>query len=411
MAYKLIKDNLELSGNIVLPSSKSITNRLLIIQALCNEIIDIENISTSKDTEVLIKALNSNEKTINIGHAGTSMRFLTAYLSTQKQERILTGSERMKNRPIGVLVDTLKDIGANIDYIEKEGFPPLKISPADIIKNEVEIDGSISSQYITALLLIAPVLKEGLTLKIKNKLVSETYVDLTLRLMEHFGVKSIKKELEIHVSKQKYQGGDYFVEGDWSGASYWFELAAFANNAEIEIEGLSKNSLQGDSVVVDIYKKLGVTTSFGNNKIQISKTGKPVSSFEYNFNKCPDLVQTVVVTCSILGVPFKISGAETLRIKETDRIHALQVELKKFGIEITETSPGTIQWNGKKNPLTSKEILIDTYDDHRMAMAFAPVAMKHKNIVINDPEVVVKSYPSFWDDLRKVGFGIEEIEL
>lgn len=407
MANKLRKENSTLSGTISLPSSKSISNRLLIVKALCKENIKIENISSSRDTEVLVKALNSTNKIIDIGHAGTSMRFLTAYLATRGQERVLTGSERMRNRPIGVLVDTLREIGANISYIEKEGYPPLEISPSEFKKNEVEIDGSISSQYITALLLISPILSKGLTLKIKNKLASETYVDLTLRIMEHFGVKSIKKELEIQVPKQNYTGGSYFVEGDWSGASYWFELAAFADEAEIEIEGLTQNSLQGDSVVVNIYKQFGLITSFGKNKIKILKAGKPARFFEFDFNKCPDLVQTVVVTCSILGVPFKISGADTLHIKETDRIHALQIELKKFGIEIKETSPGVIEWDGKKSPIPSKKIFIDTYDDHRMAMAFAPVAMKQNNIVINDPDVVVKSYPSFWDDLKKVGFKIE----
>jgi 3-phosphoshikimate 1-carboxyvinyltransferase len=313
----------------------------------------------------------------------------------------------MKNRPIGVLVDTLKKIGAHIEYIEKEGYPPLKLSPSEINESVVEIDGSISSQYITALLLIAPVLKNGLTLKIKNKLVSEAYVNLTLRIMEHFGIKAEKKELEIFIANQEYKGGKYFVEGDWSGASYWFELAALSDRAEVEVQGLSKNSLQGDSVVVEIYKQLGLSTEFGNNSIKISKTAKPVDFFEFDFNQCPDLVQTVVVTCAMLGIPFKISGAETLRIKETDRIHALQVELKKFGITIRETSHGVMEWDGKKESIETNVIAIDTYDDHRMAMAFAPVALKHKGIIINDPDVVVKSYPTYWEDLEKVGFGIE----
>jgi 3-phosphoshikimate 1-carboxyvinyltransferase len=333
------------------------------------------------------------------------MRFLTAYYALKGQTTYIHGSERMHERPIRILVDALTHLGADIEYLKKEGYPPLKINPSPLINRQVEIDGRVSSQYITALLLIAPYLPNGLMLKIKNKLVSSSYVGLTLSLMKDQGIDYSRTDNTIEIEPQSYRSKNVFAEADWSGASYWYGIAALADQAEIEIPGLQENSLQGDASLVEIYKKLGVNTHYTENKITLKKSTFITDYFEFDFINCPDIVQTVLVSCCFLNVPFKITGAETLRVKETDRIKAMQDELKKFGYLIEENSPGQLEWNGKQIE-SNQNITIQTYHDHRMAMCFAPAALKVPGLKIDDPEVVIKSYPSFWEHLKNAGFHI-----
>lgn len=409
MKYKVTANNRDLKGEIYLPTSKSISNRVLIIKALCDNEIKINNLSISDDTKILENALKTPENIIDAGHAGTSMRFLTAYLAQKEGLWTLTGSKRMKERPIGHLVNGLRQLGAKIEYIENEGFPPLKINGKKLTGDYVKIDGSISSQYITALLLIVPALQNGLTIELENKISSIPYIKLTLELMSYFGIEYIWKDNIIKILKGKYLGKEITIEADWSGASYWYEMAALAEECDLKVFGLEKNSLQGDSVVSKIYDQFGITTKYIPNGIYITKRGNSVKKIEYDFSNFPDLVQTIVVTCVMKNIPFKISGAESLKIKETDRISALQVELVKYGAHIKETGFGQIEWDGTFKRTNNITQIIYTYNDHRMALAFAPIALLKDSVIINDPEVVTKSYPTYWDDLKKVGFNILEL--
>ena len=397
-----------IKGEITLPASKSISNRLLIIKALANRCFNINNLSDSDDTKVMVEAFRSNNDVVNIGHAGTSMRFLTAYYAATAQQKIITGSERMKNRPIRELVNGLNQLGADIIYLEKEGFPPLQTSGKPLKGSKIEIDGSISSQFITALLLVAPAMPEGLSVHITGKLISSSYVKLTLELMKCFGIEYQWDNNVICIASQTYQGGDLAVEADWSAASYWYQIAALADDANLIIHGLSSHSLQGDAAVVGLFEQLGVRSNFVDNAVLLRKESCSLKFFEFDFINNPDLVQTFVVTLCLMGIPFKISGAETLRIKETDRIAALQTEMGKLGFKINETSEGVLQWDGIHTE-PGKYITIDTYKDHRMALAFAPAALKLGQIVINDAMVVTKSYPGFWDDLSVAGFDVKEM--
>lgn len=396
-----------ITGEIVLPASKSISNRLLIIKALANHSFAISNLSDADDTNVMLEALRNDAEVVNIGHAGTSMRFLTAYYAATGQQKVITGSERMKNRPIRELVNGLNQLGAGITYLEKEGFPPLQTSGKPMDGNRIHIDGGISSQYITALLLIAPSMPQGLTIHIEGKLISSSYVKLTLQLMNQFGIHHTWKDNVIEIASQPYVGNNCTVEADWSGASYWYEIAALAKEANLIVHGLSANSLQGDAALVKLFERLGTTSSFTNTGVLIRKEECKLKFFEFDFIDNPDLVQTFVVTLCLMAIPFKISGAETLRIKETDRIAALQVEMAKLGYSIKETAPGVLEWDGTKGEAL-KHIAIDTYKDHRMAMAFAPAALVLRKIVINEAMVVTKSYPNFWDDLGLAGFDVKE---
>jgi 3-phosphoshikimate 1-carboxyvinyltransferase len=397
----------DIKATITLPTSKSISNRLLIMQALAKKHFQLFNLSDSDDTQVMLEAFKSVDSEINIGHAGTSMRFLTAYYAATGQNKIITGSGRMKNRPIHELVNALNQLGADIKYAEKTGFPPVVTSGKILTGNNLEINGSISSQFITALLLVAPTLSQGLTIHITGTLISSSYVSLTLGLMENFGIKSLWKDNMIHIEPQEYRGKDMTVEADWSGASYWYEIAALSDSAELKIHGLSENSLQGDAAVAKIFEKIGITTEFSDNIAFIKKEKTNSSFFEFNFIDNPDLVQTLVVTLCLLGIPFRISGAYTLRIKETDRITALQNEMNKLGYTIQEPQKGTLTWDGNKSE-PNNQISIETYKDHRMALAFAPAALKIKNIHILDAGVVSKSYPNYWNDLGIAGFEIKE---
>lgn len=409
-SYNVHFANKSNNNTISLPTSKSISNRMLIINALSGNKMNLQNLSESDDTQLMIEGLKNNGGEINIGHAGTAMRFLTAYLCTTGTETVITGSERMKNRPIAKLVEALVQLGADIAYLEKQGYPPLKIGNTIPGNNAVEIDGGISSQYITALLLIAPYLKNGMRLKIKNTLVSRAYIEMTLGLMKQAGINYTWSDSIITIEPQNYRGGDFFVEADWSGASYWYQICSFAANSQFQIKGLQKNSFQGDADLVNIFRLLGIETEFITGGIIIRNAKKPIEKFEYNFLNSPDLIQTVVVTCCFKGIPFVINGAETLRIKETDRIKALQDELVKFGFIITEPVKGTLAWNGQRNmPTYPTPISIETYDDHRMAMAFAPIGV-FEQVNIKDPMVVTKSYPTFWEHLTQVGFGVDKTQ-
>ena len=408
-----------LRATVNLPASKSISNRALIIYALSDCCILPTNLSDCDDTNVIIKALRDNPATIDIGAAGTAMRFTTAFLAaTDSGEHIVTGTERMKHRPIGILVEALRYLGASIEYVGEEGYPPLRIKGRLLQGGEMEIDGDVSSQYISALLMIGPKLGKGLTLKLKGDIISRPYIDLTLWTMREFGAAAEWTAVDtIEVKPQPYTPRSYYIENDWSAASYWYEMMALSTDkdAEVRLNGLMDGSKQGDSSVRYLFSLLGVKTIFESKTanepttVVLKKNGHCVARLEYDFVNSPDLAQTFVVACCALGVPFRFTGLQTLKIKETDRIEALKTEMAKLGYTIKSTNDCELSWNGKRNLVQANDqppIAIDTYNDHRMALAFAPLAMRWP-IVINNPQVVTKSYPQFWDDLRMAGFTIE----
>lgn len=404
----LHKENRTVKGEITLPGSKSVANRALIIQALCKDYFEIENLSSAKDTQTLIQLLSSKDEVLDAGPAGTTFRFMTAYLSLQEGTKILTGSERMKQRPIGVLVDALREIGAKIDYMEKEGYPPLKIhSPENLgSKNRIIVPADISSQYISALLMIAPSLPRGLVIEFKGRPVSMPYIEMTLNMMEYFGVIYQKDRKSISVFKKDYKARPFKVEADWSAASYYFSLAALADEADIQVNGLFERSMQGDSVITEICKSFSLQTFYNDKGIQIVKSKRlPITSLEYDFTKCPDIAQTVAAICGGLGIEAKFTGLKTLRIKETDRIEALKIELAKVSVEITALDLGKDDGMMIKGKAIMAKPTFATYEDHRMAMALAPLALLG-NISIEDSEVVKKSYPEFWEDLERLDFII-----
>jgi len=390
----------------MLPASKSISNRLLIINALSGNSCGISNLSQSDDTAVLVRALQDTNPVKDIGLAGTAMRFLTAYLSITPGEWILTGASRMKARPIGRLVDTLKEIGAEITYLEKQGFPPLEIKGRKIQGGRCRIDSSISSQFISALLMIAPCLEKGLIIELDKKTISSAYIQMTLGLMNRLGIDYHWEDNIISITRQDYIPDTIKVEADWSAASYWYAVVSLAEGAEISLHGLHEDSWQGDSALPGLFEAFGVATEFDAEGVSLYRSGMVTDSFEFDFQNNPDLVQTCVVVCGLLGIPFRMKGTETLKIKETDRIAALIAEMNKLGIHIRDESSGTsIEWNGKNKGITPMQA-INTYNDHRMAMAFAPAAWRFGEIEISDPSVVNKSYPGFWDDLSIVGCQI-----
>ena len=411
MKYLVSKPNKTLSGSIVLPGSKSVANRALIIHALSYSPYPIENLSDSDDTRVMEQVFNSNTNHFDIGHAGTAMRFLTAFLSQVIGEWTLTGSDRMKQRPIGILVDALNKLGAKIEYIENEGFPPLKIFGSHLKGCVLDLDGSVSSQYISALLMIAPTLEGGLTLRLKNKIMSKPYIEMTLKLMEQFGVQHVWKGNEIRISEQAYKALPFSVEADWSGASYWYEMAAMADEVDLELIGLHTESLQGDAIIAKWFEQLGIETISTEKGSRLVKNDKKRPQFlNLNFIENPDVAQTFAVLSVVKQIPFHFTGLETLKIKETNRIAALQDELAKFGAQISEPAHGELKWDGTF-PLEKQAIPeIETYHDHRMALAFAPACQSFGPIAILDPMVITKSYPGFWEDLKKVGFAVKEVE-
>ena len=400
-----------LDARIELPASKSISNRALIINALAGNEVRPENLSDCDDTDVIVKALTLMPDVIDIKAAGTAMRFLTAYLAITEGEHIITGTERMKQRPIGVLVDALRYLGARIEYVEKEGFPPLRIKGQPLDGGAIEVAGNISSQYISALLMIAPRLKRGLQLKLTGEIASRPYIDLTLWMMGVFGAEAEWTDIDtVSVKAVPYRCQDYTIESDWSAASYWYEIIALSGDrdASVRLTGLKDDSKQGDSVVRYIFSLMGVKTTFMNekNEVRLSRHRTKLPRLEYDFYNSPDLAQTFVVACSLMNIPFHFRGLASLKIKETDRIEALKTEMRKLGIVIDDIDGNQLVWDGARCEPTLEPI--DTYNDHRMALAFAPAAFVFPGLKIRHPEVVSKSYPRFWDDIRKTGFIISE---
>lgn len=404
MIVKLGAPEKLIRAEINLLASKSISNRALIIRALSGKDFPIENLSEADDTKILLHALSTTEKTVNVGAAGTAMRFLAAYFAVTEGERILTGTERMKQRPIQSLADALTSLGGEIEYVEKAGFPPLKITGKKLSGNEVEVDGSISSQYLSALLMIAPALPDGLTIIIKDQLVSRPYAAMTTALMKHFGVESSWQGNRIEILPQQYKAAPFKVEPDWSAAAFWYSVAALSDNAEIKLNGLAENSLQGDSVLPKLMKDFGVETEFVKDGIILKKSQitNYKSQIKIDFTDFPDLAQGLTVLAAVLDLEIEFTGIENLKLKETDRINALQNELKKFGKEFVKTENCYIL-RGKFSPA---DTIIQTYDDHRMVMAFAPLSLLCENLRIENPETVSKSYPLFVQDLKNCGWNI-----
>lgn len=412
-AVKLTPPTGPVRATIPLASSKSESNRALIIDALTGFQCDLQNLSTARDTQTMIRLLKSTDSTADVLDAGTTMRFLTAYFAVTGQQKTMTGTPRMCERPIGILVEALRKLGADITYLKNEGYPPLQLNgfnaSADT-QNRISIRGDVSSQYISALLMIAPTLPNGLTLELTGAIGSRPYIEMTLEQMIYFGA-TVTTDWEakiITIKPQPYTPKPYTIESDWSGASYWYSVAALASddNTEIDLLGLKARSLQGDSAIVDIMRPLGVESTFTDTGVKLTK--RPAeSTLSWDFTHCPDLAQTVAVCAAIKGITVTFTGIESLKIKETDRVAALQAELQKVGAELVEIETNHRYEVRQLTATPQTPASIETYDDHRMAMAFAPVALKHE-IIIEEPGVVAKSYPSFWDDMARI-VRIEEV--
>ena len=393
-------------STIYLNSSKSESNRLLIIKALSEKEIEIKNLSKANDSVLLKNLLESKNLMVwDAQDAGTSFRFLTSFLAIKKEHVVLSGTERMKKRPVKVLVDALNKIGAEILYLENEGFPPIYVKgKINQVKNKLDIPGDISSQYISSLLLIAPLLEKGIEINIEEPFYSRPYVNMTLNLMNSFGIKSAVKGNKISIKNQEFSSGSYIVESDWSAASYWYSILSISDNINnLTLKGLKKKSNQGDSVISELMKSFGVNTQYKEDGIVLTKIKLDTEEIELDFRDCPDLTQTILVVAAYHKIKLKVSGVESLKIKETDRLLAMKNELKKIGCDFYEECNYWLLEKRKRE--IDDELSIDTYKDHRMAMAFAPLASK-KSMIINDPDVVVKSYPTYWEDLKKVGFII-----
>ena len=419
LTFPPLKGTGGLKGTIQLTGSKSESNRALIMQALSGGQVIVDNLSKAADTVTLKKILDLEENKhsvlnshasdlksiLDVGPAGTAMRFLAAFLAMQPGEVVLTGSARMKQRPIGILVDALKSLGADIEYSEQEGFPPLLIKgPLKQTGSDITIKADISSQYISALLLIAPNLPYGLNLHFEGELTSRPYVEMTLSMLQQAGIRHEWNNNTISINNQPFTKSTISVEPDWSAASYWYAMAALSDESELFLPGLNKYSLQGDSKITEIMANFGITSQFKNGGVYLNKENKILERKIFDFKECPDLAQTVIVCCAALGHNATFTGLETLKIKETDRVKALQNELGKMGVKLIEKN---LTYKLDCSELHFPErITIETYDDHRMAMAFAPLALVIKNVEIEEPIVVEKSYPHFWDDLKKVGFEV-----
>lgn len=407
-----IKSPEKLQATIKLPASKSISNRALILHALSGGDSLPHNLSDCDDTQVMIRALDGLPPHIDIHAAGTAMRFLTALLSVTPGNREITGTERMRQRPIRLLVDALRSLGASIEYAENEGFPPLRIEGKSLKSNTITLAGNVSSQYISALLMIGPTLPNGLQIQLTGDIISRPYIDLTLQLMKDFGANATwTSSNRIVVEAGGYRDTNFYVESDWSAASYWYQMMALCKDKDsrIELEGLFPNSYQGDSRGAKIFEKLGIITEFIGNNARLTKTNRLVERLEEDMVDIPDLAQTFVVTCCMLGIPFRFTGLQSLKIKETDRIEALKNELLKLGYRIKDEQDSILSWDGERCTPCEHPI-IATYEDHRMAMAFAPICFIQPAITIANPEVVSKSYPSYWEHLRQADLIIENNE-
>lgn len=408
MNYQLMAPEGGFRTSVQLPASKSISNRALILNALSYSPYEVDNLSDCDDTTLMVKALNSDSRDFNVGAAGTTMRFMTAFLSKIVGEWTLTGTERMKNRPIKVLVDALNSLGARIEYMEKEGYPPLRIFGSALQGGEVTLPGNVSSQYISAILMIAPLMEKGVTLHLEGEIISKPYINITLQLMKQYGVEATWKDNTLYVKPQEYKPIRFTVESDWSAASYWYEMMALSPHSEVELLGLFKNSLQGDAAGAKLFAQLGIGTRFTNRGVTLYRNGNSCRKLIYNFVNEPDLAQTFVVTCALMNIPFRFSGLQSLKIKETDRIEALKQELHKLGYLIQDSHNSILEWNGERCEAEANP-LIATYEDHRMAMAFAPAALIRKEgIRIAQPSVVSKSYPTYWEHLKAAGWRLQE---
>jgi 3-phosphoshikimate 1-carboxyvinyltransferase len=401
-----IKQHASVSGTVDhLPASKSISNRVLILNALSGNQSTLHNLSDANDTQLMLKLIRATDRIIDVEDAGTTMRFLTAYFSVTNQHKVITGTARMKERPIGILVDALRSLGADIEYLERSGYPPLEIKQFSGQKiGSFRIRGDVSSQFISALMMVAPTLPQGLSLVLEGKVGSRPYIEMTATLMKVFGVTCDVQESQVNISHSKYHPANFTVESDWSGASYWFAFAALAQKADLLLPRLYLQSLQGDSAVVKIMQSLGVDTTMQGSLVKLSKTNNS-EELSWDFTHCPDLAQTVAVVCAAKGIRGNFTGLESLRIKETDRIAALQTELRKIGADLVEENN---TWTLVPSRALPKKAAFKTYKDHRMAMAFAPLATL-MDVEIENPEVVRKSYPKFWNDMRLLRFTVNSV--
>ncbi len=406
--YRISKQLKDIQGTICISGSKSESNRFILLRAY-SSYFKIFNLSDSDDTHLMLSAIESNKKEINIGHAGTAMRFLTSYYSSiSENSKILTGSNRMKQRPISILVDALKDLGCDIEYVEKSGFPPLKINGKNISSNSVNLPADVSSQYISSLMMLGVSLRDGLKIKLSSEITSLPYILMTKKIIERIGgiARIQEREITIEPFKEKIIQ-DQFVESDWSSASYFFSIAALSDSARLNLTTFFKDSLQGDSSLVDIYKIFGIETIFEEDQIILRKNKINLPErINLNLKDNPDLAQTIIITCLGLGVDCTLDGLNTLKIKETDRLIALKNEIEKFNVDKVEITKNSITL--ENNSDLKKEVVIETYNDHRMAMSFAPLSILVP-ITINNPEVVSKSYLNFWSDLESLGFNILKI--
>jgi len=409
MNYIIFPPEAVVQDTIYIISSKSISNRMLVIRSLAGSEALLENLSKSDDTRLMLNALNDTTPTRDVGHAGTAMRFLTACFAVRGGPVVLTGSERLRQRPVGPLVDALRSLGAGIEYPGKEGFPPVRITRKLTRGGEVTVRGDVSSQFISALMMIGPVLEGGLLIRLRGEVVSDTYLRMTLRLMNRCGIDADFSGDLIRIPEQPYRVEPMRVESDWSAASYWYMVAALLPGSSITLPGLTSDSLQGDSVIMQLFEPLGVETRSGEEGITVVSAEKTLPErFEHDFTGCPDLVQTCACTLCALGVRFRFTGTRTLRIKETDRIAALQKELSRLGFVLKAGEEGTwIAWEGDRCDPEAGPV-ISTYHDHRMAMSFAPLAVRFPGMAIRNPMEVTKSYPAFWDHMRQAGFRVEE---
>lgn len=410
MNYRIIAPR-RIEGEIDLPASKSISNRVLLLNALCATPGRLSNLAQCDDTDAVLSALAQPDASeVNIGAAGTAMRFLTAYFATREgREVVIDGTERMRQRPIGVLVDALRQLGADIEYVKAEGYPPLKITGTRLHGGALTVSGSVSSQYITAILLIAPVIG-GITLTIEGEIMSRPYIDMTLALMARYGVKAEWRGNVIHVPAGEYTALDFTVEADWSAASYWWAMQAIVPQSRITLKGLEPQSLQGDSRIAELMSQMGVMGNWCGRYLDLRSNGGVgccCSTFA-DLSGTPDIAQTLVVMLCLMGRPFRITGLRTLRIKETDRLEALRTELRKLGYVVKVEGDDAISWHFETTAAEASPH-ISTYHDHRMAMAFAPAAIRFPGLIIDDAQVVSKSYPLFWEHLRQAGFKIEEV--
>ena len=403
--YKISKEFRDIDGSVCISGSKSESNRLLLLRAYTS-FFKISNLSDSDDTQLMISAIESDKKDINIGHAGTAMRFLTSYFSSiSEKSKVLTGSERMRQRPISILIDALRDLGCDIEYIEKKGFPPLKISGKNILSNSVSLPANVSSQYVSSLMMLGVSLKNGLKIILSSNITSLPYLLMTKKIIERIGgiVKIQEREILIEPFKEKVIS-EQFVESDWSSASYFFSLAALSSSVNLTLSKFFNDSLQGDSKLVDIYKMFGIETIFEDDQIILKKNKISLPKNIYlDLKDNPDLAQTIIITCLGLGIDCTLEGLHTLKIKETDRLFALKNEIEKFEVDKVEITENSITL--ENNSDLKRDVTIDTYNDHRMAMSFAPLSLLLP-IKINNPEVVTKSYVNFWSDLESLGFNI-----